>query len=197
MFGVLFGDFLDVDAAHVAEDQHRQLAAAVPGDAHVVLLGDGALRLHENRARLLALDDDGQDRVEVRRRLVGVSANFTAPAFMRPPESTWLFNTTGQPMWCAAARASVGGGNHAAFAQGQAVAGEEFLGFVLVKTHSKPFSAGLAFRTDGVRQGRPGRHRDFGNGRAREKEPAPAEDGQNLMVSGIRGASGSWKPVRG
>ena len=24
-----------------------------------------------------------------------VSANFTAPAFMRPPESTWLFSTTG------------------------------------------------------------------------------------------------------
>jgi hypothetical protein len=36
----------------------------------------------------------------------GVSANCTAPAFMRPPESTWLFTTTGPPISAAAARAS-------------------------------------------------------------------------------------------
>ncbi len=36
----------------------------------------------------------------------GVSANFTAPAFMRPPESTWLFRTTGPPISSAMVRAS-------------------------------------------------------------------------------------------
>ena len=36
----------------------------------------------------------------------GVSAKRTAPAFMRPPESTWLFSTTGPPIVSAARRAS-------------------------------------------------------------------------------------------
>ena len=35
-----------------------------------------------------------------------LSANFTAPAFMRPPESTWLFSTTGPPIASNAAAAS-------------------------------------------------------------------------------------------
>jgi hypothetical protein len=39
------------------------------------------------------------------RGLSGVSANFTPPAFMRPPESTCDFTTTGPPMVTAASRA--------------------------------------------------------------------------------------------
>ena len=96
--GVGLGDLLDVDAAHVAEDEDRLLGAAVPGDGDEVLLGDRALLLDQHRARLLALDHDGHDRLEVGRASSAVSANFTAPAFMRPPESTWLFSTTGPPI---------------------------------------------------------------------------------------------------
>ena len=36
----------------------------------------------------------------------GVSANFTPPAFMRPPVSTWDLMTVGPPMRSAIARAS-------------------------------------------------------------------------------------------
>ena len=36
----------------------------------------------------------------------GVSANFTPPAFMRPPVSTWDLTTVGPPMRSAIARAS-------------------------------------------------------------------------------------------
>ena len=71
VLGVLLGDLLDVDAAHVAEDQHRQLAPAVPGDADVVLLGDGALLLDENRVGLLAVHHDRQDLVVQPGGLVG------------------------------------------------------------------------------------------------------------------------------
>ena len=39
----------------------------------------------------------------------GVSANFTPPAFIRPPVSTWDLITTGPPMASAASRASLGG----------------------------------------------------------------------------------------
>src|SRR5882757_7346384 len=38
----------------------------------------------------------------------GVSANFTPPAFIRPPVSTWDLITTGPPISSAAARASSG-----------------------------------------------------------------------------------------
>ena len=59
---VFFRRLLDVDAAHVAEDQDRQLAPTIPGDAGVVLLCDRALFLHENGARFLATNhDDRQD----------------------------------------------------------------------------------------------------------------------------------------
>ena len=46
---VLLGDLLDVDAAHVAEDHHRQAREAVPGDADVVLLRDRRARLRPAR----------------------------------------------------------------------------------------------------------------------------------------------------
>ena len=48
--GVLFGDLLDVDAAHVAEEHQRLLGGAVPDDAGVVLLLDLRLRVDEDTA---------------------------------------------------------------------------------------------------------------------------------------------------
>ena len=58
---LVLAPLFDIDSAHVAEDQDWQLAAAIPGDRHVVLLGDGALLLHENRVRGLTVDHDGQN----------------------------------------------------------------------------------------------------------------------------------------
>ncbi len=62
VLGVLLGDLLDVDAAHVAEDDDRELAAAVPGDRGEVLLLDRRALLDEDAARLLALDLEREDR---------------------------------------------------------------------------------------------------------------------------------------
>ena len=59
--GVLLGDLLDVDAAHVAEEHQRLLRGAVPNDAGVVLLGDFGLRVDEHAARHVAVDLQLQD----------------------------------------------------------------------------------------------------------------------------------------
>src|SRR5437762_6675847 len=48
------GDLFDVDAAHVREDEGRQLADAVPDDTGVVLLLDVDLAADEQAARHVA-----------------------------------------------------------------------------------------------------------------------------------------------
>jgi len=54
--GVLLGDLLDVDAAHVAEDEHRALCQGVVDDPGVVLLYHGSAGLHQHGVGLLAVD---------------------------------------------------------------------------------------------------------------------------------------------
>ena len=94
--GVLLGDLLDVDAAHVGEEHHRALGAAVPEDRGVVLLLDLGLRVDQDADRHVAVDLELED---LRRRATpprsGVSANLTPPAFIRPPVSTWDLITVG------------------------------------------------------------------------------------------------------
>ena len=95
VLGMLLGDLLDVDAAHVAEDQDRQLAAAVPGDGGEVLLRDRRALLDQHAARLLAVDLELEDGVGgCLGRRPGSSANLTPPAFMRPPVRTCDLRTT-------------------------------------------------------------------------------------------------------
>ena len=61
VIGVLARDLLDVDPAHVAEEDHRLLRDPVPDDARVVLLLDVGLRVDEHAARLLAVDLELED----------------------------------------------------------------------------------------------------------------------------------------
>ena len=60
--GVLLGDLLDVDPAHVAEQHQRPLCGPVPDDAGVVLLLDLGLRVDEDAARHVAVDLELEDR---------------------------------------------------------------------------------------------------------------------------------------
>ena len=69
--GVLLGDLLDVDAAHVGEEHHRLLAGPVPDDAGVVLLRDLGLRVDEDAARHVAVDLELEDLGGVRLGLLG------------------------------------------------------------------------------------------------------------------------------
>ena len=59
--GVLLGDLLDVDPAHVAEQHHRPAGAAVPEDRGVVLLLDLGLRVDEDADRHVAADLELED----------------------------------------------------------------------------------------------------------------------------------------
>ena len=54
--GVLLGDLLDVDPAHVGEQHHRPLADSVPDDAGVVLVLDRGLGVDEHAAGHVAVD---------------------------------------------------------------------------------------------------------------------------------------------
>jgi hypothetical protein len=63
VLGVLLGDLLDVDAAHVGEDDDGALPSTVPRDGGKELLLDRRLLLDEHAARLVAVDLELQDRV--------------------------------------------------------------------------------------------------------------------------------------
>jgi hypothetical protein len=132
---VLLGHLLDVDPAHVAEDDHRQLAAPVPGDAGVVLLRDRTLGLHEHALGALPAHLDGHDLVEERRGLVRRVGEL---------HRARLHAATGQHLALQHHRAADLGGDaprvagrarQAAAAQGQPVPREQRLGFVLVEAH--------------------------------------------------------------
>ena len=69
--GVLLGDLLDVDPAHVGEQHHRALADPVPDHARVVLVRDRGPRVDEHAARHVAADLEVEDVLGVVRRLVG------------------------------------------------------------------------------------------------------------------------------
>ena len=69
--GVLLGDLLDVDPAHVGEQHHRPLADPVPDDAGVVLVLDRGPRVDQHAARHVAVDLEVQHVLGVARGLVG------------------------------------------------------------------------------------------------------------------------------
>ena len=69
--GVLLGDLLDVDPAHVGEQQERALGGAVPDHARVVLLLDLGLRVDQHAAGHVAVDLELQDVLGVTLGLVG------------------------------------------------------------------------------------------------------------------------------
>ena len=61
VIGVLLGDLLDVDPAHVGEEHHRALGAAVPEHGGVVLLLDLGLRVDQDADRHVAVDLELED----------------------------------------------------------------------------------------------------------------------------------------
>ena len=67
--------------------------------------------------------------------VAGVSANLTPPAFMRPPVSTCDLRTTGPPISAVASRASAAVFATLPLQQGNPVAREQGLRFVLVEPH--------------------------------------------------------------
>jgi hypothetical protein len=58
-------DLLDVDPAHVGEDQHGELARSVPSDSRVVLLLDVDARVDQHAAGHVAADLEREDRLGV------------------------------------------------------------------------------------------------------------------------------------
>ena len=68
---VLLGDLLDVDAAHVREEHHRPLGAAVPEHRGVVLLLDLGLRVDQDADRHVAVDLELEDLLRVGLGLLG------------------------------------------------------------------------------------------------------------------------------
>ena len=65
------GDLLDVDPAHVGEDQDRALARRVPRDPGVELPCDRDPRVDQHATRLVAADLKREDRLGVRLGLLG------------------------------------------------------------------------------------------------------------------------------
>ena len=82
--GVLLGDLLDVDPAHVAEQHHRPLRAPVPEHRGVVLLLDLGLGVDEDADRHVAADLQLEDLGGVRRGLLGRVGELDASG-LHPP----------------------------------------------------------------------------------------------------------------
>ncbi len=87
--GVGLGDLLDVDPAHVAEDQDRPLAGAVPGDAGVVLLRDVDARVDEHPAGHVPVDLQLEDVRRMTLRFLGRVGELDA-ARLHPPAGQHL-----------------------------------------------------------------------------------------------------------
>src|SRR5262249_20245209 len=137
VIGVLLGHLLDVDPAHVAEDEHGQLATAVPGDGGEVLLHYGHALLDEHTARLLALDLELED---------GGGSLLGGGGFAREFDPARLHATAGQhlrlehdrPRDLAGGRARLGGGlGDTPLEQRDAMPGEESLGLEFVEPHRR------------------------------------------------------------
>jgi hypothetical protein len=69
--GMGLGDLLDVDPAHVGEEHHGLLARPVPDDAGVVLLLDRHPGVHQDAARHVPVDLQGEDVPRVGLGLIG------------------------------------------------------------------------------------------------------------------------------
>jgi hypothetical protein len=124
--------------AHVAEEQHGQLAPAVPRHRHEVLLLDRALLFHQHRAGLLAVHLDGQDLLEESRALARSIGEF---------HRAGLHASAGEHLALQDHRAAdflgdgpglVGRGGDTALAHGETALREQRLGLVLVESHPDP-----------------------------------------------------------
>ena len=100
---------LDVDPAHVAEQEHRLLAGAVPHDACVVLLGDLGLRIDEHAARHVPVDLQLEDLGGVALGLLG-RVGEPDPARLHPPAGQDLGLDHHRPSDLLGRRARLGGG---------------------------------------------------------------------------------------
>ncbi len=87
--GVLLGDLLDVDPAHVGEEHHRALRAAVPEHGRVVLLRDVRLGIDQDADRHVAADLELEDLRCVLGGLVGRGGELHA-ARLHPPAGQHL-----------------------------------------------------------------------------------------------------------
>ena len=107
--GVLVGDLLDVDPAHVAEQHHRPLRAPVPEHRRVVLLLDLGLRVDEHADRHVAADLELEDHGRVRLGLLRRVGELD-PAGLHPPAGQHLRLDHRRPADSLRGLASLGGG---------------------------------------------------------------------------------------
>jgi hypothetical protein len=70
VIGMVLGDLLDVDPAHVRKEHHRALGASVPEHRGVVLLLDLGLGVHEDADRHVPVDLELEDLLGVPLRLL-------------------------------------------------------------------------------------------------------------------------------
>ena len=137
VLGVLLGDLLDVDAAHVAEDEDGELPPPVPGDRGEVLAGDERALLDQHAARLLPPDLEREDRARgglgLRRRVGELDA-----AGLHAPAGQHLGLEDDRDGEVPGDLCGLGGATRdAALQERRAVAGEEGFGFVFVETHGR------------------------------------------------------------
>ena len=87
--GMLLGDLLDVDPAHVGEQHHRALADPVPDDAGVVLVRDIGARVDQHAAGHVAVDLELEHVLGMSGGLVGGVGELHA-AGLHPPAGQHL-----------------------------------------------------------------------------------------------------------
>ena len=132
---MLLRDLLDVDAAHVAEDDHGPAGGGVPGDGGVVLLLDRAALLYEHAHRLLPVDLDAEDRLGGRGGFLGRVGEAHA-AGLHPPAAEHLRLEHDGPAELARGAGRLGGvEGDAALRQRHAVPRQQVLRLVLVEAH--------------------------------------------------------------
>src|SRR6185503_10355832 len=127
---------LDVDPAHVREDDHRTFPAAVPGDRGEILLHDRRLLLDEHAARPVSVDLEPEDRVGRRFRLVRRVGELDAARLHAPAGQDLRLQHDGTADLGDDLLGRGGTGGDATLQQWDAVAGEERLGFELVEAHA-------------------------------------------------------------
>ena len=196
--GVGLGDLLDVDAAHVREQHHRLLAQAVPDDAGVVLLLHGDSLVDEHAARHVAVDLERRGCPwRVASASSGASANFTPPAFMRPPVSTCDLMTTGPPISSASLRASSGVVARPPLDVGCPRGATICSGLVLEEAHGRRGSLAGRYEFEGpVLECRMTRHTDeprrerrrMWNGRRRDAWRRPLEGATAAVAPAVAGS---------
>ena len=132
---VLLGHLFDVDAPHVAEDHDGKLAAAVPGDTDVVLLGNRALRLDQHRGGLLSVHLDAHDRVEKGAGLIRGFGELDGAGLHAAARQDLALQDYGSAQLEGHPTRLVGAVGQTVLGERQPVASEQRLGFVLIEAH--------------------------------------------------------------